>query len=134
LLYYRDNWLVRNLWLARLATDAYVRIRYPQVFVPDPTEKLVGRIREFVEANGAKFLVGIQYRDDALASYLEADKIPFAKLEWADFYHGDIGWGPHWTPEGQKFVAERMFDLLSANKIIQSGAASEDPSALLSGR
>src|SRR5215472_535223 len=24
LLYYKDSWLVRNLWLARLATDAYV--------------------------------------------------------------------------------------------------------------
>jgi hypothetical protein len=27
LLYFKDNWLVRNLWLARLATNAYLRKR-----------------------------------------------------------------------------------------------------------
>ena len=123
LLYFRDNWLVRNLWLARLATNVYVRLRHPQLFVPDPTEKLVGKIREFVEGNGAKFLVGIQYRDEALVRYLEANRIPFVKLEGAPFYQEKTGWGEHWTPEGQKFVAERILALLSANNIARQDAA-----------
>ncbi|MFZ2158226.1 MAG: hypothetical protein WAV72_19195, partial [Bradyrhizobium sp.] len=38
---------------------------------PDPTEKLVGKMREFVEGNGTKFLVGIQHHDEALVRYLE---------------------------------------------------------------
>jgi len=122
LLYYRDDWLVRNLWLARLVTDGYLRLRYPPVFVPDPTEKLVGKIREFVEGNGAKFMVAIQYQDAALASYLEAKAIPFAKLEGAPHYNA--GWGPHWTPEGHQFVADRIFQMLAANHI-----ASESPAA-----
>jgi hypothetical protein len=125
LLYYRDDWLVRNLWLARLATDVYLRLRYPQVSVPDPTEKLVGKIREYVEGNGAKFLVGIQERDEALAGYLEAQGIPFVKLEGAPFDQEAIGWGPHWTPEGQKVVAERILGLLSTNRIVRSDAAAE---------
>jgi hypothetical protein len=125
LLYYKDQWLVRNLWLARRATDVYVRLRYPQVFVPDPTEKLVGKIREFVEGNGAKFLVGIQHHDEALAGYLEASHIPFVKLEGAPFYTQG-GWGPHWTPEGQKFVAERVLGLLSTNHILHDGAAAQN--------
>lgn len=124
LLYIRDSWLVRNLWLARLATNIYVRLRYPPLFVPDPTEKLVGKIREFVEANGAKFLVGIQYHDEALAHYLEANRIPFVQLEGAAFYTG--GFGPHWTPEGQKFVAERILGLLSANNIIHDDAGAQN--------
>ncbi len=49
LLYIKENWLVRNLWLARLATNVYVRLRHPPLVVPDPTEKLVRKIREFVE-------------------------------------------------------------------------------------
>jgi hypothetical protein len=122
LLYVRDYWLVRNLWLARLATNVYVRLKYPQVLIPDPTERLVGKIREFVEGNGAKFLVRIQYRDEALVHYLEANRIPFAKLEGAAFYTNG-GWGPHWTPEGHKFVAERVLDLLSANHIVPRDAA-----------
>jgi len=125
LLYYRENWLVRNLWLARLATDAYVRLRYPDVHVSDPTERLVGMIRDFVEGNGAKFLVGIQDHDEALTGYLEANRIPFVKLEGAPFYKEAIGWGPHWTPEGQKFVADRIFGLLSANQIILHDVAAQ---------
>jgi hypothetical protein len=118
LLYIKEDWLVRNLWLARLATNVYVRLRHPPLFVPDPSEKLVGKMREFVEGNGAKFLVGIQYHDEALAHYLEANRIPFVQLEGAAFYAG--GFGPHWTPEGQKFVAERILDLLSANNIVHA--------------
>jgi len=124
LLYYRDDWLVRNLWLARLVTNVYVRLRYPPVFVPDPTEKLVGKIREFVESNGAKFLVGIQYHDEALVTYLEANRIPFAKLEGAPHY--TAGWGPHWTPEGHRVIADRIFNLLSANHVVGDEAAAQN--------
>jgi len=123
LVYYRDNWLVRHLWLARLAVDAYVRLKYPQLSVPDPTEKLVGKMREFVEGKGAKFFVGIQHHDEALAAYLEANRIPFAKLEGAPFYAQ--GFGPHWTPEGQKVVADRIFGMLSANGVVRGGATTE---------
>jgi hypothetical protein len=122
LLHYKEDWLVRNLWLARLVTDAYVHLRYPQVFVPDATEKLVGKIREFVEGNGAKFLVGIQNHDEALASYLEANRIPFAKLEGAPFYT-EGGFGPHWRPEGHQFVAERILRVLSENAVGKPDAA-----------
>ena len=124
LLHYRDDWLVRNLWLVRLATDAYVRFRYPPVSVPDPTEKLVGKIRQYVEDNGSKFFVGIQHHDDALATYLEANGIPFAKLDGIPSY--TQGWGPHWTPEGQKIAADRILDLLSANHIVHVEAAAQN--------
>src|SRR5215204_5692701 len=67
LVYFSEHWLVHNLWLARLVTNAYIRLKHPAVSVPDPTEKLVAKIREFVEGNGAKFMVGIQYHDEALA-------------------------------------------------------------------
>jgi hypothetical protein len=125
LLYFKDVWLVRNLWLARLAVDVYVRLRYPPLFVPDPTERLVGKIREFVEGNGAKFLVGIQNRDEKLVRYLEENRIAFAKLEGAAFYQETIGFGPHWTPDGHKFVAERILGLLSANNIGHHDAAAQ---------
>jgi hypothetical protein len=124
LLYYRDDWLVRDLWLARLAINLYVRLRYPPVFVPDPTEKLVGKIREFVEANGARFFVAIQHRDEALAAYLVANRIPYAKLEGAPHYMA--GWGPHWTPEGHRMVADRIFELLSANHVVGDDVAAQN--------
>lgn len=126
LMYFRDHWLVHNLWLARLAVNAYMRLRYPQAIVPDPTEKLVAKIREFVEGNGSKFMVGIQHHDEALVRYLEAKGIPFVSLDGADFIKPSPQniWGAHWTPEGQKDVAGRIYGMLSANKVVAAGAAS----------
>jgi hypothetical protein len=119
LMYFRDHWLVHNLWLARLAVNAYMRLRYPQVTVPDPSEKLITKIRQFVESNGGKFMVGIQYHDEALVRYLEANRIPFVKLEGADYIKEDNSGGPHWTPAGQRDVADRIFGMLAANGIVR---------------
>jgi hypothetical protein len=114
--YIKEDWLVRNLWLARLAAASYVGVRYPLLFVPDPTERLVSKIRDFVEANGAKFLVGLQDRDPELARHLQANRIPFVTFDGAELYSSPAT-GGHWTPEGQKYVAERMLGLLSENNI-----------------
>ena len=117
--YIREDWWVRNLWLGRLVTASYVGVRYPLVTVPDPTERLVDMMREFVEANGAKFMVGLQYRDEQLIHHLEASKIPFISFDGAEFYPGE-GAGAHWTPDGQKFVADRVMQLLSENNIVRA--------------
>lgn len=115
--YFKDVWWVRNIWLARLGVLAWMKIVHPVRFFPDPTENLVGAIREFVEGNGAKFLVGIQRRDDAMERYLERSGIPFVSLEGAGFYvDGRVG--GHWNPEGHADVAERVFKLLSENNIV----------------
>jgi hypothetical protein len=115
--YINENWLVRHLWLARLATSAYVGARYPLRFVPDPTERLVGKIREFVEGNGAKFLVGLQSNDPNLIRHFQTNRIPFVTFDGAASYPE---WsGSHWTPDGHKLVAERLLRLLSESKIIQ---------------
>jgi hypothetical protein len=127
LMYFRDVWLVRNVWLARLATNVYMRLRYPKVtLTDDPSEKLVAKIRDFVEGNGSKFMVGIQYHDEALVRFLEASRIPFVKLEGADFYpeFKENRWGAHWTPKGQQDVADRIYGLLSANGVVKPGSAS----------
>ena len=114
--YFKDVWLVRNLWLARIAASVYLKVMHPLLLVPDPTEQLVGMIRTFVEGNGAKFLVAVQRRDDDLARYLERSRIPFASLDGAAAYQGD-SIGSHWTPEGQAVVAERIFKLLAENNV-----------------
>ena len=117
--YFKEASLVRNLWLARLAVSVYLKIRYPVLFVPDPTEKLLGKIRSFVEGNGAKFLVAMNVRDDHLIRYLELNGISFTSLDGAAFYPSKRV-GGHWTPEGQAFVSERIFDLLAENEIVRA--------------
>ncbi len=104
----RDHWLVRNLWLARLATAAYVEISSPAVSVPDPTERLVDEIDEFVGAHDAKLLLALQSRDDRLIAHLQARRIPFVTLDGAAAY-GDQ-YGSHFTPNGNAFVSKRLLE------------------------
>jgi hypothetical protein len=117
-LYVKQDWLVRHLWLARLAVFAYVEIRYPTLSVPDPTERLVSRIREFVQARGARLIVGLQLSDGKLMQHLRTERIPFVILDGADAYPDR--YGSHWTPDGHKLVADRLLGLLSENNIIQT--------------
>lgn len=115
--YITEVWWVRNIYLARLANAVYLRLRYPVLYVPDPTERLVDKIAEFVTANGAAFMVALQYTDAELIRHLQTRGIPFVNLEGAGAYRG-ASVGGHWTPEGHKVVADRLFDLLSATKAI----------------
>lgn len=117
----KEDWWVRHLWLARLADAVYLKLRFPVLFVPDPTERLVDAIREFVEANGAKFMVGLQTADERLVRHLDATHVPFVAFDGAPAYPG-AGVGGHWTPEGHKMVAERLFGLLSAHGVIPADA------------
>ena len=84
----KEDWWVRHSWLVRLANAVYLKLRHPALHVPDPTERLVDKIREFVEANGAKFLVGLQSTDAALVRHLEAARIPFVSFDGAASYPG----------------------------------------------
>jgi hypothetical protein len=121
----KEVWLVRHLWLARLANAVYLKVRHPQVSVPDPTERLVSQLRDFVQANGGQFLVGLQYRDPELMRHLQAERIPFVSFDGAEFYPG-AATGTHWTPAGHKLVAERILALLSENNIVQAGVRSPE--------
>jgi len=107
----KDNWLVRNVWLARLAAAVYVDIASPEITVADPTEQLVSKIREFVDAHDARLLVALQRTDERLMAHLRAEHVPFVTLDGAPVY--DISYGAHFTPEGHKFVSQRLFDLLA---------------------
>jgi hypothetical protein len=119
--YIKEVWWVRHSWLMRLANAVYLKITHPKLFVPDPTERIIDKMRDFVESHGARFLVGLQLSDAALIRHLESSHIPFVTLDGAGFYT-DLSVGGHWTPEGQKFVADRIFALLSANGVIGKAA------------
>jgi hypothetical protein len=113
----KEDWWVHNVFLVRLGHAVYMKLRHPVLFVPDPTERLVDMIREFVELKGAKFLVGLQWTDAALVQHLQEKRIPFVVFDGADAYPG-ASVGRHWTPEGHKLVAERVMGLLAANGVI----------------
>lgn len=107
----RDEWLPRHLWLARLASLAYVELHAPQLFVPDPTNMLLGAMDDFIAGNGAKLLVALQRKDDQLMTYLQQRGIPFVALDGAAAYGAEHG--AHFTPEGNQFVSRALETFLS---------------------
>jgi hypothetical protein len=121
-LYIKHNWLVRHLWLARMVAFAYVEIRHPQVYVPDPTERILSQMREFVEAHGARLIVGLQVSDDRLIQHLQAGRIAFVTFDGAETYSNLHG--AHWTPDGHKLVAERLLGLLTEDNVAKMDGVS----------
>jgi hypothetical protein len=117
-LYFRDNWLAQNSMLVRAAVSAYVQLRDPAISLSDPTEDLIGMMREMAESRGAKFVVGLQFREPQLESYLRERKIPYVSFDGAEQYYDD---GGHWTPKGHTFVADRLMTLFSETGIVPPG-------------
>ncbi len=113
--YFADDPLVKNLWLARLGVASYIHVRHPLINVPDPTERLVAMMREFVESRGAKFLVGLQYHDPKLAPFLQAQNIRYTSFDGADLFKVY----DHWTPKGHALVADRLKSLLSETGVVK---------------
>jgi hypothetical protein len=111
-LYFRENPLARHLWTARAAVFAWTELRHSAVTVPDPTERLVSMMRDFVTAKGATFLVGMQITEPQLVAYLQEQKIPYVAFDGADIYP-TLEHGMHWTPTGHELVARRLMTLLS---------------------
>ena len=121
--YFADNWLVRNVWLARVAVSAWVQASVPRITVPDPTEHLITMMRDFVEARGGRFMTGVQWRDGPrLGTFLDSQKIPNTSFEGAESFD-DFGY--HWTPKGQVHVAEKLLALFAQNGIAGAAPAHE---------
>src|SRR5262249_16652844 len=120
--YFVDNWLVRNSWVARVAVSAWVQVAVPRIYVPDPTERLIVMMRDFAAARGARLMVGVQQRehDPQLDTFLDAQGIPNTSFDDAESFD-DFGY--HWTPRGQAYVAEALLALFARHGIGSAGAA-----------
>jgi hypothetical protein len=120
--YFAESWLVRNVWLARVAVSAWIQATVPRIYVPDPTEHLLTTMRDFVQTRGAKFLVGEQKRehDPRIGPFLDAQGIPNTAFDAADSFD-DFGF--HWTPKGHVTVADALMALFARNGIAGAQSA-----------
>src|SRR2546421_8165235 len=117
-LYFKENALVHNLWIARAAVFAWIQLAHPAITVPDPTERLIGMMRDFVTTKGATFLVGMQITEPQMVAYLQAQNIPYIAFDGADLYRG-MEFGFHWTPAGHELVAQRLMPLLERAGVVR---------------
>jgi hypothetical protein len=120
--YFGETWIARNSMLARLAISGYVEMRHPRVTVPDPTERLVRMMRDYVRDTGATFLAGLEDHDPTLEAFLRAQEIPYVTFEGAELYDSSH----HWTPEGHVLVARRLATLFKG-RALADGAGGTRP-------
>ena len=113
-LYFGHYWVARSSWVVRVAISVYVYLRHPPVHVADPTDRLIVMMRDLAHSRDAKFLVGLQRRDQRYEDLFANQGIPFLALEGAEEYptHGN-----HWTPKGNALVADRLRTFLFENGV-----------------
>jgi GDSL-like lipase/acylhydrolase family protein len=130
---FTSGWLASgasHLVLVRLGASLYNRLINPEVHVPDPSLNLIALMKGFVEARGAKFLVGIQYnqgRDANFEASLQREGIAYVSLDGLDHFAGH---GEHWTPEAHAIVAKRLLGWFQQQGI--PGALTSRQSAAIS--
>jgi GDSL-like Lipase/Acylhydrolase family len=135
----KDSALAQHSLLARLALSAYVRLRHGKVTVSDPTEYLVGMMRSFVEARGARLLVGIDGEERQFASFLQTQNIPYTSFDSATSFdsvtinieHRYPSHGSHWTPSGHAIVADTLMALFTKAGIrsLEKGGSAHEADA-----
>jgi hypothetical protein len=113
---FKESGLAQKSLLVRAALMAYVQVRYSRLRVPDPTERLIEMTRDFVQAHGAKFLVG-ELDGNKMAAFFQSHGIPYVSLDEPPgrddlrykLPNGGLG---HWTPAGHAFAGAAILHLL----------------------
>jgi hypothetical protein len=114
LAYYRNDYPVLfTSYFVRAFAKVYLHFKNPdQRVIPLITPSLVVAIREFVEMNGAKFVMGFNAmsKEGREHQFCDLHQISCVDLSTDKRY---LGHGYHWTPEGHDFVCEKIFSHLS---------------------
>ncbi|MDF1865464.1 MAG: SGNH/GDSL hydrolase family protein [Saprospiraceae bacterium] len=111
--YYKENNFLSRSCLYRALVKIWIRLVHPVIWnEEDLTEDLILAIKQFSENNGASFFVGFIDLDYSLKEdvFCQENDLPFIDLanpyKFAEY-------GQHWTPEGHKYVSEKLFHFLN---------------------
>jgi hypothetical protein len=83
--------------------------RWPTVHVPDPSGPLLAEVRNYVEANHAHFVVAFAAYGPEQKKWCEQSQLNCIDVSSAPVYPTA---GSHWTPEGHREAAEKMYTYL----------------------
>jgi hypothetical protein len=104
-------------YLCRAAAKVFLNVVHKRILVPDPTAYLLVAMKQFVESRGARFVIGFEGKARRNAyQFCEEQKIDYVRLENSFVYPS--AWG-HWTPEGHRFVAQKIYDFLVQKNFVK---------------
>jgi GDSL-like lipase/acylhydrolase family protein len=101
-------------YVVRLAVAGWRGCAGPRAYrnTDPPTGALLLDLRRYVTDRRATFAVGLQHSHPDIERFLRDHQIPYVSLETTNPAHVYPEFGHHWTPEGQKFVAEKIEQFL----------------------
>lgn len=104
--FYAEHPLLSKSLLVRLGVNAWFKQQtIEQVYVEDPTEKILGQISEFLQHKQTPFLLATQSADSALFKFAISQSLTVLDVSNSFRYET---FGGHWTPEGHQFVADSL--------------------------
>lgn len=120
-LFHTEHPIMCQSYLVRAVVKAYYKLAMPkpQKFA-DPTHMIIAAMRRFVTDRQGVFLVGLTEDDRLLEAFLSHHGIPYVDLT-TDLIYPD--YGRHWTPEGQRYVADTMLRFLRNQPVLAAAQA-----------
>jgi hypothetical protein len=102
----------RVYWL-RVLARVYEGLLLPhEIRVPDITERIIQEMRAVCDAQGCRFVVGLEDHDQPLERSCDEQGIPMVFLGNRARFPGPSA---HWNDEGNRIVAQRIYDFLNAS-------------------
>jgi len=114
---YAEHRNLSRFYFLRATVRLYYKIfGEPILTTTDPTLKIIAQVRRFVEDRRAVFLVGLQKPQATLEGFLEDQAIPYVHLDNPHVYPKEAG--SHWTPRGNAFVSDTLYEFLHQGKYL----------------
>jgi hypothetical protein len=108
--FWAEHALLSRSFLARLLIRCYFKlVEPPALHNPSPTGLITRDLRRYVENRGATFLIGMTKGTPTTDQFLSHFNLPFVDLNTPLRYPEK---GNHWTPEGNKFVCDKIEEFL----------------------
>jgi GDSL-like Lipase/Acylhydrolase family len=108
--------LARSYALRAAARLWFQRTAPPLVKNPDPTLAILGALRGYLAERGRELRIGIHGGSTRLPYALQLDGFRFVDL---DNNYRFPEQGRHWTPEGHRFVASKLYAYLVSEKLLE---------------
>ncbi|HWW01757.1 MAG TPA: SGNH/GDSL hydrolase family protein [Candidatus Acidoferrum sp.] len=119
--FWAEHGPLSHSFLARLVIRSYFKVTSPPALHnPSPTGLIIRDMRQYVESHGATFVMGVTSGTPTSDQVLSHFKIPFVDLNTPLRYPEK---GNHWTPEGNKFVCDKIEEFLLKGNYLGNGPA-----------
>ncbi len=123
--YIREHPLPYSSFVLRRLASFYFQYRNPEIInTYSPTRELISEIRQLCEQQGARFAVALTQRSaqsQELEGYFKQQRIVYVDVT-NDLCYRRLGW--HWTPAGNQFVANRVYEFLKEKRLIAEPSGS----------